>query len=58
MPDYYKELRGYKDFTTKGLLFDLDKDIEQRDNLYSKFPDVVKEMELLLKKELSRGYLN
>ncbi|WP_111708217.1 sulfatase family protein [Lutibacter citreus] len=57
MPEYYKKLRGYKDFKTKGLLFDLDKDIEQRVNLYTKYPEVVKEMEILLKKELDRGYL-
>ena len=57
MPDYYKKLRGYKDFTTKGLLFDLDKDLEQRTNLYNEYPKVISEMELMLKKELDRGYL-
>ena len=57
MPDYYKKLRGYKDFTTKGFLFDLDKDPEQRTNLYNQYPKVISEMELMLKKELDRGYL-
>ena len=58
MPEYYKKLKGYKDFTTKGLLFDLEEDPEQRINLYTEFPEVVKEMDLMLKQELERGYLN
>ncbi|GAA4237876.1 arylsulfatase [Postechiella marina] len=58
MPEYYKALRNYKDFNTKGLLFDLEKDPEQRVNLYVENPELVKSMEALLKAELSRGYLN
>ncbi|MEX0320883.1 MAG: arylsulfatase [Puniceicoccaceae bacterium] len=45
MPDFYKQLRNYKDFETEGLLFDLEKDPGQRTNLYDKYPELVKEME-------------
>lgn len=56
MPNSFKELRGYKDFQTKGLLFDLEKDIEQRENLYLQNPEVVKELNDILSKELEEKY--
>jgi arylsulfatase A len=57
MPSYFKELRNYSDFETKGLLFDIVNDPEQRVNLYKDFPGRVKKMEELLRLELDKGYL-
>ena len=45
----------YNDFETRGLLFDLEKDPEQRKNLYLKNTEVVNELAALLKKELERS---
>ncbi|RTE53917.1 arylsulfatase [Arenibacter aquaticus] len=58
MPESFKKLRGYTDFTTEGLLFDLEKDPEQRINLFETYPEKIKEMEAYLQQELDRGYLN
>ncbi len=44
MPESFKKLRGYTDFNTEGLLFDMKNDPEQRVNLYEKYPERVKEM--------------
>jgi len=44
MPESFKKLRGYTDFNTEGLLFDMKNDPEQRINLYVKHPDKVKEL--------------
>jgi arylsulfatase A-like enzyme len=57
MPGFFKNLRGYKDFETKGLLFDLDKDPEQRINLYGEYPGIVNELEGLLTDQKAKGYL-
>lgn len=48
MPESFKALRGYGDFDTKGLLFDMEKDPGQRINLYAQNPAIVAEMETLL----------
>jgi len=48
MPDTFKKLRGYEDFETKGLLFNIKKDPEQLHNLYEEYPDKVKEMDKLI----------
>ena len=58
MPESFKKLRGYTEFTTEGLLFDLENDPEQRINLFEKYPEKIKEMEAYLQLELDRGYLN
>lgn len=58
MPESYKKLKGYKNFETPGLLFNLDKDIEQTVNLYDQYPEMIVEMEGLLKQELDKGYLD
>lgn len=50
MPVSFKKLRGYSDFTTPGLLFNMKNDPEQRVNLYEKYPRKVKKMGLLLQK--------
>jgi arylsulfatase A len=49
MPDSFVKLRGYVDFNTPGLLFNMKEDSEQRVNLYDKYPEKVKELEQLLK---------
>ena len=48
MPEAFKSLRGYTDFSTDGLLFNMHDDPEQRVNLYEKYPDRIKEMDMLL----------
>lgn len=58
MPESFKKLRGYTEFTTEGLLFDLEQDPEQRVNLYEKYPEIIKDMEVYLKQEMDKGYLN
>lgn len=49
MPESFKKLRGYTDFETPGLLFNMKEDEEQRVNLYEKYPEKVQEMEDLLR---------
>ena len=48
MPESFRDLRGYKDFDTEGLLFNMKEDVEQRENLIENYPEKVKEMEDLL----------
>jgi len=56
MPESFKELRGYTDFKTDGLLFDLENDAEQRNNLYAEYSDTVEGMKRLLLKYRKQGY--
>ena len=56
MPESFKQLRGYTDFNTKGILFNMKTDPEQRVNLYEKYPEKIAEMELLLKKYRESGF--
>ena len=56
MPDSFKQLRNYTDFETRGILFDMEKDPEQRENLYMQYPRVVEEMANLLDKNLEEKY--
>ena len=51
-PEEFKKIRGYTDFETPEILFNMKEDPEQRVNLYKKHPDKVKEMENLLQKYL------
>ncbi|MCL6265344.1 sulfatase family protein [Flagellimonas myxillae] len=48
LPESFKQLTGYTDFNTKGLLFDMANDSEQRINLYEAHPEKVAEMDSLL----------
>jgi arylsulfatase A-like enzyme len=57
MPESFKKIRGYTDFETNGLLFNLEKDPEQRVNLYEEYPERVREMEQLIDSEMAKGYL-
>ncbi len=47
-PDFFNELRGYSEFNTSGLLFNMKDDPEQRINLYDKYPDKIKVLDQLL----------
>ncbi|GAA4237874.1 arylsulfatase [Postechiella marina] len=58
MPDSFKKMRGYSDFETDCLLFDMDKDPEQRVNLSNTYPEKIVKMQALLQKELDKGYLD
>ncbi|MEA3480100.1 MAG: arylsulfatase [Bacteroidota bacterium] len=55
MPESFKSLRGYTDFSTDGLLFNMNDDPEQRVNLYEKYPDRIKEMDMLLQQYRKSG---
>ncbi len=54
MPESFKKLRGYTDFDTEGLLFNMKDDPEQRINLYDKYPERIKEMDKLLQEYRER----
>jgi len=56
MPAYFRKMRGYEDFSTEGLLFDMEKDAEQQINLYDRHPEIIKEMENLLQLYREQGY--
>ena len=58
MPDSFKALRGYEDFETDKLLFNLELDPEQRVNLYPDYAAKASEMDLILQIELDKGYLS
>lgn len=48
LPESFKALTGYTDFTTPGILFNMQEDPAQRINLYEQNPEKVKELEALL----------
>ena len=50
LPESFKNLRGYSDFETAGILFDMEEDPGQRINLFNQYPDKVEEMIALLQK--------
>jgi arylsulfatase A-like enzyme len=49
LPESFKELSGYTDFDTPGLLFNMKNDSEQRINLYEKYPKRIEELDKLIK---------
>jgi len=53
MPESFMKLRGYTNFDTPGLLFNMREDEEQRENLYKEHPEKVSEL-----KKLLEGYRN
>jgi len=57
MPQFFKELRGYTDFETNGLLFNLADDPGQRVNLYEQYPERVQKMHRLIEVYKEAGYL-
>lgn len=50
LPESFKKLTGYTDFNTRGLLFNMVNDSEQRVNLYEKHPEKIEEMDNLMQK--------
>lgn len=56
MPDSFKKLRNYTDFEGDGLLFDMEKDPEQRINLFAQHPEKIDTMDQLLQKYREQGY--
>lgn len=48
MPESFKKIRGYEDFDTEALLFNMKDDPEQRINLYKSQPTVAAELKNLL----------
>ncbi len=56
MPESFKKLKGYTDFDTPGVLFNLESDPEQRINLYEEYPERVKEMDKLLQEYREKTY--
>jgi len=56
MPDEFKQLRGYEDFDSDVLLFDLANDLEQRVNLSEKYPQIVQAMDALLQQYRDQGH--
>jgi len=45
-----------KDGETPGTLYDLKKDIQEKNNLYNQYPEIVEELKLLLEKYKEQGY--
>jgi arylsulfatase A-like enzyme len=56
LPESFKELKGYEDFNTVGILFNMKDDPEQRVNLYDKYPDKIEELKNLLNEYRESGY--
>jgi hypothetical protein len=56
MPESFKKLKGYTDFDTPGILFDLERDPEQRVNHYDKYPERIAAMDSLLQAYREQGY--
>jgi len=48
MPESFMKLRGYTEFDTDGLLFNMAKDPEQRVNLYKEYPEKCDELDSLM----------
>ncbi|WP_202911938.1 sulfatase-like hydrolase/transferase [Arenibacter aquaticus] len=56
MPQSFKDLKGYTDFTTPGLLFNMEKDAEQRNNLYNENPGIIEDLQGTLERYRVQGY--
>jgi arylsulfatase A-like enzyme len=56
MPDSFKELRGYSDFETAGLLFDMDQNPGQTMNLINEHAKLTSELAQLLHTYRQQGY--
>ncbi|MDO6602856.1 sulfatase family protein [Arenibacter palladensis] len=56
MPESFKELRGYEDFESDGLLFDMAIDSEQTNNLYDQYPEIILDMQGILERYQQQGY--
>jgi arylsulfatase A len=54
-PQWFKDQRGYKPHNQPGELFNVAKDLAQRDNLYAQQPEIVRELKELLEKYKREG---
>ena len=54
VPDWYRQEHGLQKYKEAGLLFDLSKDLGQRNNLFADSPDVVERLQVLLARERAR----
>ncbi|NHE58194.1 hypothetical protein [Cyclobacterium plantarum] len=57
MPDSFLQLRGYQDFDSPGLLFNLNEDPGQGINQYELYPEKIESMERLIPENKAKGYL-
>lgn len=55
MPISFQELRGYSNFITEGLLFNMEDDPEQRNNLFEQYPERIRELNELLEEYRKEG---
>jgi arylsulfatase A-like enzyme len=55
-PESFSEMRGYVDFNTPGILFDMKEDPGQKNNLYEEYPELVQELDQLLQDYRDQGY--
>ena len=56
MPEPFMKLRGYEEFSSDVLLFDMEADPGQRNNLSEKHPDRITAMAALLQQYRDQGY--
>ncbi|MET2985306.1 sulfatase family protein [Aureibaculum conchae] len=56
LPEFFKKLTGYTDFTTEGILFNMKDDSEQRNNLYDQYPEKIIVMDKLLQDYRNKDY--
>jgi hypothetical protein len=54
-PEWFKAERGYREHDFPAELFNLKDDRAEKQNLYEKFPEKVKELKLLLEKYKKDG---
>ncbi|MEX2569066.1 MAG: arylsulfatase, partial [Cyclobacteriaceae bacterium] len=57
MPDSFFQLKGYHDFDSPGLLFNMKEDPGQQNNHYGSYPEQVENMERLISESKAKGYL-
>lgn len=55
-PESFNILKGYTDFHSEGLLFNMKEDPGQRKNLYEDYPEKIRELDSLLLKYRESGY--
>lgn len=55
-PESFHKLKGYTDFKTEGILFHMKEDPGQQVNLYEKYPEIVRELHILLQEYRNKGY--
>ncbi len=58
MPESFSQLRGFTDFNTPELLFNLSDDPGQFNNLSSMYPERIMEMQSLLSESKAKGYFS